>query len=117
VRCRDWTLLPYKREETCLGLTHGTQFNEANARGVSDGARWRSHVGLHNQRLRMELSEIRSEFIGTIGWIERGTRGTGSYCETCHGHLGAMREHERNPILATNAHGTQSPHHMLDVLP
>jgi hypothetical protein len=117
VRRQARTLLPCEREETRLGIAHGTQLDEAEARGAGEVARWRSYVGLYKQRFRLQLGEICGQFIGTIGWIERGACGTGNHGEKGHGHLCAVWEHEHNPILAANTHGTQCPQHMLDVLP
>src|SRR5262245_51021950 len=47
VRRQAHTLLPCECEETRRGLTHGTQLDEAEARGAGEVARWRSYVGLH----------------------------------------------------------------------
>ena len=37
--------------------------------------------------------------------------------EKGHGHLGAIREYKRYPILAADAHGMQRLHHLVDVPP
>ena len=117
MRLRTRLLLTCEREKTGLGRMPGRQFDEAEARGPGDVARWCIHVDLHDQRLRLQRGKMRGQFVGTIGGIEWDARRASSHRETGHGHVCTIREHEHNPILAAYAHGTQRLYHIVDVLP
>jgi len=100
----------FEREETCLCLKHGREFDNRETTGLRDGTRWRVHRCLDNQCLDLQMSQIEVKYVSIIGWIEGCTGGAGSYSEKCDSHLWAIWQHQSNPIVAAEPHSMQRLH-------
>src|SRR5262249_13567063 len=109
-------LLTCQREETCLGLDYGRQFNDTDPTRLCYVARWRVYSRLHNQCFGTQISKVRIKFAGAISWIERCTRCASSHGEASHSHLWAIRQHEHDPVMTAQAHGMERLHYITSVL-
>src|SRR5262245_25352595 len=104
-----------EREQTCLSFERGPQLDDSDATRWRDGARRGLHVGLYNQRCSVQVCKINSQFVGTIGWIERYTRGHSSHGEESRSHLRAIWQYHSNAVIALHPHGVQRLHHVVNV--
>jgi hypothetical protein len=104
-----------EREQTCLGLERGRQLDDIDATHLRDGTRWGLHVCLYHQRFSVQVCKIKSPFIGTIGWIERDTRGPRRHGEESRSHFRAIWQYQSHPVMALHSHGSQRLHHVINV--
>jgi hypothetical protein len=67
--------------------------------------RWRVQPCLYHHRFGTYVSEIHYQFVMAVSGIEGNTYGVGGNCEEGYGHLRAIGEKQRDPVLVLYASG------------
>jgi hypothetical protein len=104
-----------EREQTRLGRERRQQLDDSDATRLCDSARRGLHVCLYDQRCSAQICKIKSQFVGTIGWIEWCTRGPSRHGEESRSHFRAIWQYQSHPVMALHPHGAQRLHHVVNV--
>lgn len=105
----------WEGKDTCFDFQAWNQFDDRQAARVGYNLRWRRQSRLHHENLYLEISKVCGKFIGAVCRIERYTCRARRHGEERHGHLWAIGDYQRDPIIAVDPHGTQRLAHVTNV--
>ena len=64
----------------------------------------------HDQRLGPQIREIEVQLLGPVGRVQGGGGGTAGDGDEGRGHLRPVRQHDRHPVAAADAHRIERGH-------
>ena len=97
----------HERKAAGTGVRARHQFDDPHAQPLRDLDGRTAAATRDDQRLGLQVAQVELELLGAVGRIERRARDAAGAGHEAGRHLGAVVEHDRDPVVAPDAEGVE----------
>ena len=83
------------------------QFNGSYTQFLGGRQGWRGAAFLNYERTGLQIIQIKLELVNAVCRIQRGTGNCRCACQKTSCHFRAIRQHDGDPVVATDAYGVE----------